>query len=65
VCVRLKECDIEESGKAADSPNNVRTVSGADSRLHQFDGEIAGGGIDAGGGITGGRVLGHGSSVPV
>ncbi len=42
---------VEETGETADPAEHLGPVRSAHGRLHQFDGEISGGGIDACGGV--------------
>ena len=59
---------VEQSGETADSAEDLGAVRAPDGRLHQLDREVAGGRVDAGGGIGvhGGvaRGGGHASSLP-
>ena len=59
----LRERQVEEAGEAADAAEHARAVGRGDRLLHEFDGEVAGPGVDSGSGV--GRVrVGHPSSVP-
>jgi hypothetical protein len=42
---------VEQAGEAADAAQDLRAVRAPDRGLHQLDGEVACGRIDAGGGV--------------
>ena len=61
LAVGVQERGVEEAGEAADAAEHLGPVRLAHGGLHELDGEVAGSGVDTGGGVRIGGGVGGGA----